>query len=96
MESRANKGIFEYPSGGTAKEFGGAVGVRAGKDSGQSNSQSRDVSQGIEVGGTGSVANPKAFLSGGFEAGVIPFAFGSQGISSLERKTTAVNRKSVV
>lgn len=83
-------------SSGTPKQFGGAVGERARQNSGQSNSQSGDVRQGIEVGGTGAVADPKAFLAGGLKAGIVAFTFCTQGISPLELEALPVNGKAVV
>ena len=81
-------------SGGTSKGFKGAVGVTwTGEDSGKSDSQSRDVSQGVQISGAVGVANPETFLSGSLKAGVITFAFGAQCISALELGTFPVNGK---
>lgn len=90
------KGVFAYPSGGTSKKFGKAVGARAGKDSGQSNGQSENMSERIRIGGTVGITDPKSFLARRLKAGVVAFTFGTQGISPLELKTFPVNRQSVV
>ena len=38
-----------------------------GKDSGQGNSQSGNMGDGVEIGGTGTVADPETFLAGSLE-----------------------------
>ena len=78
------------------KQFGRAVGVSARKDGGQSNSQSGDMSQGIQIGCTVGIANPKPFLPRRLKAGVVAFTFGAQGISPLERERFPINKKAVV
>ena len=73
-----------------------AVGVRAGQDSGQSNGQSGDMGQGIEIGRAGAAAHPQPLLAGGLEAGSVSLALGTQGIGSLKIEAVAVNGKPVV
>ena len=42
------------------------------------------MSDGVEIRGGMPIANPKAFLSRRFEAGVVAFAFGAQRINRLK------------
>ena len=81
---RAEKGYGSYPLSGMPEGFECAVGVRAGQDSGQSNGQSGDMGQGIEIGRAGAAAYPQPLLAGGLEAGIVSLALGTQGIGSLE------------
>ena len=79
-----------------AKGFGGAEGVTGtAADSGKSHSQCGDVCQRVQVGSTVCVTNPKTFLAGSLEAGVVTFAFGAQGIRAFEVGAVPVNGKSV-
>ena len=66
------------------------------QNGGQRNSQSRDMSQCVEVCRAGSIAHPQPFLTCGFEAGIVTLTLRPQGISPFERKAAAVNGKSVV
>ena len=54
------------------------------------------MGQGIEVGGTAGIANPKALLAGGLKAGIVALTFGAQSVSPLKMKTFSVNRKTIV
>ena len=85
-----------YPLSGMPEGFGGAVGVRAGQDSGEGDSQSGDMGQGIEIGRAGAAAHPQPLLAGGLEAGIVSLALGTQGIGSLEIEAAAVDGKPVV
>ena len=49
----------------------------------------------IKIFGCVHTVNPKPFLSGLLETGVVAFGFGSEGVDFFERDTIAVNRKSV-
>ena len=93
---RAEKGYGSYPLSGMPEGFECAVGVRTGQDSGQSNGQSGDMGQGIEIGRAGAAAHPQPLLAGGLEAGIVSLALGTQGIGSLEIEAVAVNGKPVV
>ena len=66
------------------------------QNGGQRNSQGRDMSQRIEVCRAGSIAHPQAFLTCGFEAGIVTLTLRPQGVSPFERKAAAVNGKPVV
>ena len=96
MGHRAEKGYGAYPLSGMPEGFGGAVGVRAGQDSGEGDSQSGDMGQGIEIGRAGAAAHPQPLLAGGLEAGIVSLALGTQGIGSLEIEAAAVDGKPVV
>ena len=65
------------------------------QDSGKSHRQSRDVSQGVQIGGAVGVTDPEAFLAGSLKAGVVTFTFRAQGISAIEAGGSPVNGKSV-
>lgn len=41
-------------------------------------------------------ANPKTFLTGRFETGIVSFGFGAHSVDFLERNTFAVNGKTVI
>ena len=66
------------------------------QNGGQRNSQGRDMSQRIEVCRAGSIAHPQAFLTCGFEAGIVTLTLCTQGVCPLETEAAAVNGKSVV
>jgi len=66
------------------------------QNSGQRNSQGRDVGQRIEVCRAVSVAHPQPFLTCGFEAGIVMLTFCPQGVCPLETEAAAVNGKSVI
>ena len=70
--------------------------MKAGQNSGQSNSQGRDMSQCIEVRRAGAVAHPQPFLTCGFEAGIVTLTLRPQGVSPLKIEAAAVNGKSVI
>ena len=93
---RAEKEYGSYPLSGMPEGFGGAVGVRAGQDSGEGDSQSGDMGQGIEIGRAGAAAHPQPLLAGGLEAGIVSLALGTQGIGSLEIEAAAIDGKPVV
>lgn len=54
------------------------------------------MSDGIEVFGGLAISDPKPLLPGGFEAGVVSFAFGTQGINGFESNGIPVNGKPVI
>ena len=54
------------------------------------------MSNGVEIGNTVAVMNPKALLTGVLKAGVVTLTFGPESVSSLKGKTGAVNGKTVV
>lgn len=83
-------------SGGTPKLFGRTIGVRAGQNGGQRNRQGGDVGQRIEVRRACAIAHPQAFLTCGFEAGIVTLTLRPQGVCSLETETAAVNGKPVI
>ena len=66
------------------------------QNSGQRNSQGRDVGQRIEVCRAVSVAHPQPFLTCGFEAGIVTLTLSPQGVCPLETEAAAVNGKSVI
>ena len=66
------------------------------QNSGQRNSQGRDMSQRIEVCRAGSIAHPQPFLTCGFEARIVTLALCTQGVCSLETEAAAVNGKPVI
>ena len=66
------------------------------QNSGQRNSQGRDMSQRIEVCRAGSIAHPQPFLSRRLKAGVVSFTLCTQGIDTLKTQAFPVNGKSVV
>ena len=66
------------------------------QNGGQRNSQGRDVGQRIEVCRAVSVTHPQAFLTCGFEAGIVTLTLCTQGVCPLETEAAAVNGKSVV
>ena len=66
------------------------------QNGGQRNSQGRDMSQRIEVCRAGSIPHPQAFLTCGFETGIVTLALCTQGVCPLETETATVNGKSVV
>ena len=59
------------------------LGIASDKGS-SGNCQQRDVHNGVEIFIRLSVSNPKSFLGGGFESGVISLALCSQGIDRLK------------
>ena len=54
------------------------------------------MSHRIEIGCAFPVADPKTFLTRGFETGVIPFALGSQSVDTLKTQAVAVNGKPII
>ena len=66
------------------------------QNSGQRNSQGRDVGQRIEVCRVCAIAHPQPFLTCGFEAGIVTLALCTQGVCSLETEAAAVNGKPVI
>ena len=66
------------------------------QNSGQRNSQGRDMGQRIEVRRAGSAAHPQPFLTCGFESGIVALALRPQGVSPFIVETAAVNGKPVV
>lgn len=54
------------------------------------------MSQRIEVCRAGSIAHPQAFLTCGFEAGIVALTFRPQGVSPFKVETAAVNGKPVI
>ena len=66
------------------------------QNGGQSNSQSGDVGQRIEVRRACAVTHPQPFLTCGFEAGIVALALCTQGVSPFKIETAAVNGKPVV
>lgn len=66
-----------------------------GKDSGQGNSQSGNMGDGVEIGSTGAVADPEAFLAGSLKAGIVSLTLGTKGIGTLEGETIPVNGEAV-
>ena len=66
------------------------------QNGGQRNRQGGDVGQRIEVCRAVSVTHPQAFLTCGFEAGIVTLALCTQGVCSLETEAATVNGKSVV
>ena len=54
------------------------------------------MGQCIEVCRAGAVAHPQAFLTCGFEAGIVALALCTQGVYPLETEAATVNGKSVV
>ena len=66
------------------------------QNSGQRNSQGRDVGQRIEVCRAVSVTHPQPFLPCGFEARIVTLALCTQGVCPLETEAAAVNGKSVI
>ena len=65
------------------------------QNSGQRNSQSRDMSQCVEVRRACAIAHPQPFLACGFEARIVTLALCTQGVCPLETEAAAVNGKSV-
>ena len=66
------------------------------QNGGQRNSQSRDMSQCVEVRRAGSATHPQPFLTCGFEAGIVTLTLRPQGIDTLKTQAFPVNGKSVV
>ena len=66
------------------------------QNSGQRNSQGRDMGQRIEVRRAGSAAHPQPFLTCGFESGIVALALRPQGIDTLKTQAFPVNGKPVV
>ena len=66
------------------------------QNGGQRNSQSRDMSQCVEVRRAGSATHPQPFLTCGFEAGIVTLTLCTQGIDTLKTQAFPVNGKSVV
>ena len=66
------------------------------QNSGQRNRQGGDVGQCVEVCRAVSVTHPQAFLTCGFEAGIVTLALCTQGVCPLETEATAVNGKPVI
>ena len=66
------------------------------QNGGQRNSQSRDMSQCVEVRRAGSATHPQPFLTCGFEARIVTLALCTQGVCPLETEAAAVNGKSVI
>ena len=54
------------------------------------------MGQCVEVCRAGAVAHPQAFLTCGFEAGIVTLALCTQGVCPLETEAATVNGKSVV
>ena len=69
----------------TAQRLFASVGViGTGSNSCQSNHESGDMSDGVQIGGAMAIMDPKPLLTGVFETGVITFAFGSQRVNTFE------------
>ena len=66
------------------------------QNGGQRNCQSGNMSQCVEVCRAGSIPHPQAFLTCGFEAGIVALTFRPQGVCSLETEAATVNGKSVI
>jgi hypothetical protein len=66
-----------------------------GKDSGQGNNQSGNMGDGVEIGGTGAVADPETFLAGSLETGIVSLTLGTKSIGAFEGKTIPVNGEAV-
>ena len=66
------------------------------QNGGQRNRQGGDVGQCIEVCRAVSVTHPQAFLTCGFEAGIVALALCTQGVSPFKIETATVNGKPVV
>ena len=54
------------------------------------------MSNGVEIGSTVAVMNPQPLLPGSLKAGVVTLTFGTESVSSLERKAVTINGKTVV
>lgn len=63
---------------------------------GDGNGQQRDVREGVEIFGRFSIANPKAFLPGGFESRVVAFTFSSERVDRLEVVGVSVDGKPII
>ena len=66
------------------------------QNSGQRNSQGRDMSQRIEVCRAGSIAHPQPFLTRRLKAGIVTLTLCTQGVCSLETEAATVNGKPVI
>ena len=66
------------------------------QNGGQRNRQGGDMSQCIEVRRACAIAHPQAFLTCGFEAGIVTLTLCTQGVCPLETEAAAVNGKSVI
>lgn len=79
------------------QRFSASVGVRSfAENGGASHGQSRDMGNGVQIRSADPVTDPKPFLPGTFETGIVPLTLRSQRIGSLELQTASVNRESVV
>ena len=67
-----------------------------GKNGSQGNCKRGDVRNRIEIGGADAVADPKALLPGGFEAGIVTLALCMKRIDAFETEAVPVNRKPVI
>ena len=95
--SHADERERGHESGSAAESFSGPVGVIEVKgDSGDSDGQGGDMSDGIEVFRAIAVMDPKSGLTGILEAGVIAFTFGAEGVGALEGSAGSVDGKSVI
>ena len=93
----ARKATNYFESTSPTQRLRGAVGVmNLGDHSGIGHRESGNVGDGVEICGTVAVADPKALLPGGFEAGVIPLTFRAQGVGSFELQALAVDGEAVV
>ncbi len=66
------------------------------QNGGQRNCQSGNMSQCVEVCRAGSIAHPQAFLTCGFEAGIVTLTLRPQGVSPFKIEAAAVNGKPVI
>ena len=84
-------------SGSATEGFSGSVRVRELEgDSGKSDGQGGNMRDGVKVFSARAVMNPKSFLTGILEAGVIAFAFRAKGIGALEGGAGSVDGEAVV
>ena len=95
VAARAKKGIKHQGGQGTALHRAYEV-TRITADSGKSHSQSRNVCQGVQIGGVVCVMNPKTFPAGSLKTGVVAFTFGAKCIRSLELRALPVNGTEIV
>lgn len=74
----------------------GAIGrFSFGSDSGKSNCQSGNVSNGVEIGSTVAVMNPQSLLPGSLKTGVVILTFGMDSVGSLEGKAVMINGRTI-
>ena len=70
--------------------------TRLGNNGGICYRKGRDMSHRVEIFSAAPVANPKPFLPGTFEAGIVPFTFRTQSIDSFELQTVPVNGETII